>query len=103
MAGSNFIIDSYPKDGRLAKYEKELANLEKTNDTDGILSFCKNLFCDCMKYLQSKSYHFPDFYFNLINKKEFNELSDRLDRLLGSIPRHRAMIVGGSLGSPPQI
>lgn len=39
-----FEIADYPKDGRLAKFEKELSILEKAQDKEGILTFSKNLF-----------------------------------------------------------
>lgn len=90
-----FEIEEYPKDGRLAKYEKELSILLKAQDNEGIIAFSQRVFSDCMEYLKTTlNASFPNLVLNLINHKEYTELCDRLDMLFGVIPRRKAFILG---------
>jgi len=90
-----FEIGEYPKDGRIAKYEKELSILLKAHDEEGIIAFSQRIFSDCMDYLKTTlNASFPNLALNLINHKEYTELCDRLDMLFGVIPRTKAIIVG---------
>jgi len=89
-----FEIGEYPKDGRLAKYEKELSMLLTAHDEEGIITFSQRIFSDCMNYLKKTlNASFPNLVLNLINHKEYTELCDRLDMLFGVIPRTKAIIV----------
>jgi hypothetical protein len=89
-----FAIEEYPKDGRLAKYEKELLILLKAQDNEEIIAFSQRIFSDCMEYLKTTlNASFPNLVLNLINHKEYTELCDRLDTLLGAIPRTKAFIL----------
>lgn len=90
-----FEIGEYPKDGRLAKYERELLILLKTQDKEGIIAFSQKIFSDCMEYLKTTlNVSFPNLVLNIINHKEYTELCNRLDMLLGVRPRTKAIIVG---------
>jgi len=88
-----FEIGEYPKDGRLAKYERELLIILKAQDKEGIITFSQRIFSDCMEYLKTTlNISFPNLVLNLINHKEYTELFDRLDMLFGFIPRTKAII-----------
>lgn len=90
-----FEIGEYPKDGRIAKYEKELSILLKAHDEEGTVAFSPRIFSDCMDYLKTTlNAGFPNLVLNLINHKKYTELCDRLDMLFGVIPRTKAIIVG---------
>jgi len=90
-----FEIEEYPKDGRLAKYEKELSILLKAQDNEGIIAFSQRIFSDCIEYLKTAlNASFPNLVLNLINHKEYTELCDRLDTLFGVILRRKAFILG---------
>lgn len=98
-----FEIKEYPKDGRLAKYEKELILLMKANDNKGIIAFSEGIFFDCIEYLKATfKLNIPNLCLNLINHKDFSELADKADAVFGAIPRHGAMIIGHP-NSPPDV
>lgn len=91
MVDRQFVIDSFPSDGRFAKYENELTRLEKANDNDGILKFSHQLFLDCCEYVKSSlKLRLPNLYLQFLSHTEFTAIADKLDRLLGEIPRHGA-------------
>jgi hypothetical protein len=99
MTDKVFEIGEYPKDGRLAKYEKELLKLLKEKDLEDlepIMNFMGKIFLDCMEYLR-KTLHasFPDIKLTVIfDEKEYDELLNKLDRAYGTRPRTKAVIVG---------
>jgi hypothetical protein len=98
-----FELGEYPKNGRLSTYEKELIKLIKTEDDDGILSFSEKVFTDCINYLQTSfNMKIPNLYLTLMNHKDYTELCDRLDLLLGKIPRTNAIIVY-RVGRAPEV
>lgn len=89
-----FVITDYPNNGRLAKFEKELLILEKEQNIEGIQGFSKKLFDECTEYLKSTyNFRFPNLFLTFLTHKEFSELADKLDAMLGAIPRHRAITV----------
>jgi hypothetical protein len=97
-------ISEYPKDGRLAKYEKELLVLFKAEDNEGILAFSERVFSECIEYLKTTmNLSFPNLVLELLNHKDFTELCDKLDAKFGAIPRGGAIIVGYGFGLPPHI
>lgn len=99
-----FELNGYSKDGRLAKYEKELITLIKANDDDGIISLSYRIFADCANYLISSfNLKIPELHLNLLNHESYTKLSDEWDLLLGKIPRRCAFIAGDRFGSPPEI
>jgi hypothetical protein len=99
-----FEIEGYPKDGRLAKYEKELLTLFEKQDNEGIIAFCNKLFCDCAHFLKEKmKLNFPNLALNFLNHKDFTELCDKIDAQLGAIPRTKAIIARNNLSPLPQI
>jgi hypothetical protein len=103
MVNEKFEIADYPKNGRIAKYRNELLILEKAQDKEGILAFSNKLFDDCTEYLKATyNFHFPKVFLCFLSHKEYSEFSDKLDAMLGTIPRHRAMTVF-SLNSSPKI
>lgn len=89
-----FELGEYPKNGRLSIYEKELIKLIETKNNDEILSFSEKVFADCINYLKTSfNLEIPNLYLNLMNHEDYTELCDRLDLLLGKIPRTNAIIV----------
>ena len=96
-----FEIGEYPKDGRLAKYEKELLILLKTQDKEGIIAFSQKIFSDCMEYLKTTlNVSFPNLVLNIVNHKEYTELCNKLDILLGVRPRTNAFTLFSSHSIP---
>ena len=96
-----FVITDYSNNGRLAKFEKELLILEKAQNMEGILAFCNKLFDDCTEYLKlTYNFHFPKVFLFFLNHKDFSELADNYNAVLGAIPRHRALTVFTSYSSP---
>lgn len=90
-----FEIGGYPKNGRLAKYERALSILLKTQDNEGIIALSQKIFSDCMEYLETTlNVSFPNLVLNLINHKEYTELCNGLDKSFGVKPRTKAIIVG---------
>lgn len=99
-----FELGEYPQDSCLAKYEKELIKLLELEDNSGIVVFSNKIFKDCVNYLE-KSFNLkiPNLYLNLMNHRAYTELCDKMDLLLGKIPRNTAIIYGNKLGDPPEI
>jgi hypothetical protein len=99
-----FKLGEYPKNGRLAKYEKQLIALLNVNDNDGIVVFSNTIFQDCVNYLvASHNLKIPELYLNLMNHKDYTNLCNNLDLLLGKIPRTLAIYVGNTLGFSPEV
>ena len=77
--------------------------LIKTKDNDGIISFSEKVFADCIKYLKTSfNLKIPNLYLNLMNHKDYTELCDRMDLLLGKIPRTNA-IIAYRFGMTPEV
>lgn len=88
-----------PKNGRLLEYEKELLKLleeKDLKDPEAIEKFMWKIFLDCMEYLRSTLHaSFPNIKLTVIFKeREYDELLQKLDRLVGTRPRTKAVIVG---------
>lgn len=99
-----FELSEYPANGRLATYEKELIKLLKSKDKDGIITFSKKVFEDCVKYLKTSfDFQIPNLYLNLMNHKDYTKLCDDLDLLLGKRPKTLAILVGDYSGNPPTV
>jgi len=99
-----FELSEYRKDGRIAKYAKELITLIKANNKDGIIVLSNRIFTDCANYLISSfNLKIPELHLNLLNHESYTKLFDKWDSLLGKIPRRYAFIVGDRFGSPPEI
>lgn len=77
--------------------------LLKATDNDGIVTLSHKIFADCANYLNSSlNLKIPELNLNLMNHKDYTELCDRLDLLLGKIPRTLAIIVH-KFGKKPEV
>jgi len=93
-----------PKDGRLAKYEKELIKLIKANDNKGIIAFSSRLFSDCIHYLTTSfKLKIPILHLNLMTPSDYTKLCDILESSSGKRPRTDAIIVHNKSGVPPEV